>query len=99
MIFLPKGFPECTFNQLKCNNGRCIDLKYKCNGITECGDGSDEIDCGVSLSLSCVFFSYSQVLNLDVYEWLISFKQFSPQQFVTIFIPDCYYLIILSGNY
>ena len=36
----------CGENELQCNNNVCIDIRLKCNGVDECGDGSDEIDCG-----------------------------------------------------
>ena len=30
----------------RCNNGRCISTYRICNHIDECGDNSDEINCG-----------------------------------------------------
>lgn len=38
---------ECSTDQFQCDNGQCIDLAQKCNELDECGDGSDEIDCGL----------------------------------------------------
>lgn len=32
----------------KCQNGRCLHKDWKCNGINECGDNTDEIDCEVA---------------------------------------------------
>ncbi|KII70741.1 Suppressor of tumorigenicity 14 protein [Thelohanellus kitauei] len=29
----------------QCNNSKCLINNVKCNGIDECGDGSDEADC------------------------------------------------------
>ena len=41
------GSENCRLDQLKCNNGRCVDIRAKCNQYNDCGDNSDEIDCGV----------------------------------------------------
>ena len=37
---VPEG--ECLSCQYQCTNGRCIDKYYKCNGVDDCGDNSDE---------------------------------------------------------
>ena len=42
----------CGPGEFQCNNGRCLDERYKCNTYDECGDGSDEIDCG---KFHCLF--------------------------------------------
>ena len=37
---------ECTGDQFKCDNGRCINSLWKCDHDNDCGDGSDEAkDC------------------------------------------------------
>lgn len=36
---------DCHPNKYTCNTGQCIDLTQKCNGIIDCDDGTDELEC------------------------------------------------------
>ncbi|EGI60781.1 Low-density lipoprotein receptor-related protein 1B, partial [Acromyrmex echinatior] len=36
---------SCSNDKFQCNNGNCISLLLKCNGIDDCLDGSDERHC------------------------------------------------------
>ena len=35
----------CSFGQFRCKSGQCISERHKCNGIRDCVDASDEMDC------------------------------------------------------
>ena len=41
---LPVGY-QCTVKTLGCDNGNCYDSSDWCDGVDQCGDGSDERDC------------------------------------------------------
>ena len=36
----------CEIGQFQCNNTNCIVSSKICNGDDDCGDGTDEQDCG-----------------------------------------------------
>lgn len=46
-LFLPKVCPEGKF---RCNTGRCLAPPLVCDGYDDCGDLSDELNCGESLT-------------------------------------------------
>ena len=38
------SLPECRSDQYRCGDGRCIPAAYKCDGVADCADRSDETD-------------------------------------------------------
>lgn len=43
-------------DQLMCRNGNCVPILYRCDGLIQCTDGSDEIEC--------------RMYSIDVCHWL-----------------------------
>ncbi|ESO96718.1 hypothetical protein LOTGIDRAFT_68388, partial [Lottia gigantea] len=44
---------ECTAEEFKCvDDGLCVEKKYLCNGIFNCRDGSDEVNCSETRTCS-----------------------------------------------
>lgn len=41
----PVAFPKCYDWMFKCSNAKCIPYWWKCDGVDDCGDTSDEFGC------------------------------------------------------
>lgn len=43
----PSEFSKvCDIYTFQCANGVCVSLEWKCDGMDDCGDYSDEANCG-----------------------------------------------------
>lgn len=46
-INCPTQLPTtCAASSFTCDNNKCVSKEFLCDGVNDCGDGSDEHDCG-----------------------------------------------------
>lgn len=55
-------FPACTASQFKCRNEQCVDSSARCNGVNDCSDHSDELNCR----------EYQKILSLSIIDLLLA---------------------------
>ena len=70
MSLLLQESSVCSDYFFKCPNGQCIRYDGRCNGYAECGDGSDEANCGMEIIYSH-YNTMCHVLNKDFYELIM----------------------------
>ena len=56
ILYLPRSlnsiFPACESSEFKCSNGKCIRSTRQCDTHDDCGDNSDEQNCGMRIMVS-----------------------------------------------
>lgn len=73
----PERPSECDpRTEMPCDDGQCISLRRKCDGIADCYDSSDEFDCGKGkLKYYFLIFYLSLFFNnYNLNEFLCKFK-------------------------
>lgn len=43
---------DCDADEFRCSDGKCIEDTFRCDGLYDCADYSDEQDCGKPLIFS-----------------------------------------------
>ncbi|BFZ13664.1 hypothetical protein BsWGS_16703 [Bradybaena similaris] len=66
------GTPHCPIISFRCTNGYCVGWADVCNGVNDCGDSSDEDDCGYHYSTT----STPQAVNTTGHAQWCDYGQF-----------------------
>ena len=69
------SIPACRPNEFRCSGGSCIALTFKCDGIVDCPNRDDEVDCPTTgltfskFSLSSSTLPHNSVALCDTFEF------------------------------
>uniref|UniRef100_A0A8D0L2N4 MAM and LDL receptor class A domain containing 1 n=1 Tax=Sphenodon punctatus TaxID=8508 RepID=A0A8D0L2N4_SPHPU len=69
---------SCLVGYLECQNGKCYRPEQSCNFIDDCGDNTDENECGISCTFEEGICGWQNSLA-DSFDWILGVS--SPQRF------------------
>ena len=68
LIYLQKPAAECFFEEITCDNGKCVLELYFCDGHNDCGDNTDEVGCHGMYNLHVQCTVYTD--DVPMFTWL-----------------------------
>lgn len=68
VLFFVLGF--CPLGYWECQNGKCYRLEQSCNFVDDCGDNTDENECGSSCSFEKGWCGWHNSLA-DNFDWVL----------------------------
>ncbi|XP_035268745.1 MAM and LDL-receptor class A domain-containing protein 1 isoform X1 [Anguilla anguilla] len=77
---LPPTSGYCSYGFLECGNGKCFRPEQSCDFVDDCGDGTDERDCGTSCTFERGRCGWKSSLA-DNFDWTLglgSIQSFRP---------------------
>lgn len=63
----------CGEDQFQCHNGECVSVLARCNQMSDCRDGSDELNC------TCADFLRAQFLTRKICDGIIDCWDYSDE--------------------